>query len=179
LRLGFVIAPPWALPALVAAKNCFDWHCAVPIQLAVASFMADGHLTRHVRKMREIYRARRECLLSLLNEQLHEWLEPLPSFCGMHVAAVARAPLDLDAVARTLLSHQVKLHALSRYYLGHPTRSGFIIGYGAADLDEISRGLSMLRAVLADTGRFSPVPGPTALRAPPRQSARECLSRSS
>ena len=180
LRLGFVIAPPWALPALVAAKNCFDWHCAVPIQLAVASFMTDGHLARHVRKMREIYRARHERVLSFIGEHLHEWLEPLPSFCGMHVAAVARAPLDLDTVAQTLLSHQVNLHALSRYYLGHATRSGFIIGYGAADLDEITRGLSLLRTVLGDTAaRLSPVPAPAAFRALPRQSARECLSRSS
>jgi GntR family transcriptional regulator/MocR family aminotransferase len=151
LRLGFLIAPPWALPALVAAKNCLDWHCSVPIQLAVASFIADGHLARHVRKMREIYRARRERVLSLLNKDLHEWLEPLPSFCGMHVAAVARAPCDLEAVTRTLLTRQVKLHALSRYYLGTATHSGFIIGYGAADPGEISLGMSSLRAVLADT----------------------------
>ena len=151
LRLGFVVAPPWALPALVAAKNCLDWHCPVPIQLAVASFIADGHLARHVRKMREIYRVRRERVLKLLDEDLREWLEPLPSFCGMHVAAVARGVRDLDAVTATLLSRQVKLHALSRYYIGEPTQSGLIIGYGAVDLSEISHGLAELRAVLADS----------------------------
>jgi GntR family transcriptional regulator / MocR family aminotransferase len=170
LRLGFVIAPPWALPALVAAKNGLDWHCAVPMQLAVASFIADGHLARHVRKMREIYRARRECVLSLLRKDLHEWLEPLPSLCGMHVAAVTRAPHDLDAVTRKLLSHQVKLHALSRYYLGPATRSGFIIGYGAADPGEISLGLSSLRAVLANTSEERPpVPRPAASPRPGRE----------
>src|SRR5215469_10489362 len=151
LRLGFVVAPAWAMAPLVAAKNCLDWHCAVPIQLAVASFIADGHLARHVRKMREIYRARRERVLKLLDAELREWLEPLPSFCGMHVAAVARDPRDLDAVAEALLTRQVKLHALSRYYLGHPTQCGFVIGYGAADLDEIPLGLSALREVLAGT----------------------------
>ena len=150
LRLGFVVAPAWALPALVAAKNSLDWHCAVPVQLAVASFIADGHLARHVRRVREIYRKRRERVLALLNEDLREWLEPLPSFCGMHVAAVAREARDLDAVTGTLLHHQVKLHALSRYYLGTATHSGFIIGYGAADPGEISLGMSSLRAVLAD-----------------------------
>ena len=164
LRLGFVVVPPWALPAMVAAKNCLDWHCAVPLQLTVASFIADGHLARHVRKMREIYRARRDRVLTLLKEDLHEWLEPLPSFCGMHVAAVAHTSRDLDAVTTALGGRQVKLHALSRYYLGRPTHSGFIIGYGAADLNEISLGLSSLRALLADTAeRLSrgrrPAPG--------------------
>jgi GntR family transcriptional regulator/MocR family aminotransferase len=156
LRLGFVVAPRWALPALVAAKNCLDWHCAVPIQLAVATFIADGHLARHVRKMREIYRARRDRLLTLLDKDLREWLEPLPSSCGMHVAAVARAPGDMEAVTEILLERQVKLHALNRYYLGRPARSGFIIGYGACDLNEISQGLASLCEVLADTAdRFS------------------------
>ncbi|HEY2404208.1 MAG TPA: PLP-dependent aminotransferase family protein, partial [Steroidobacteraceae bacterium] len=49
LRLGFIIAPDWARPALVAAKNCLDWHCSMPIQLGVAAFIAEGHLAHHVR----------------------------------------------------------------------------------------------------------------------------------
>jgi GntR family transcriptional regulator/MocR family aminotransferase len=170
LRLGFVVAPSWALPALVAAKNCLDWHCAVPLQLAVASFIADGHLARHVRKMREIYRTRRERVLTLLKEDLHEWLEPLPSHCGMHIAAVAHASRDLDTVTTTLAGRQVKLHTLSRYYLGRATHSGFIIGYGAADLSEISLGLSSLRAVLADTAeRRVPLRRPVAGSRPGRE----------
>jgi DNA-binding transcriptional MocR family regulator len=108
-------------------------------------------------------------VLKLLDEDLREWLEPLPSFCGMHVAAVAREARDLDAVTGTLLSRQVKLHALSRYYLGHPTQSGLIIGYGAADLSEISHGLSSLREVLADTAsRFASAPRPPAGAKPRR-----------
>ena len=49
LRLGFIVAPDWAVPPLVAAKNCLDWHCSTPVQNAVAGFIAAGHLTRHVR----------------------------------------------------------------------------------------------------------------------------------
>ncbi len=152
LRLGFVVAPAWALPALTAAKNALDWHCSVPIQLAVASFISDGHLARHVRRMREIYRVRRERLLQLLGGELGAWLEPLPSYCGMHVAALARADTDLDAVSEALLARRVRLHALSRYYLG-PARAGFVIGYGAADLEDIGRGVAALRAALADGAR--------------------------
>ena len=36
IRLGFMVAPAWALPTLVAAKNSTDWHCSIPIQAAVA-----------------------------------------------------------------------------------------------------------------------------------------------
>ena len=57
LRLGFIVAPGWAIKTLTAAKNCLDWHCATPVQSAVAGFIAEGHLTRHVRKMRDTLQA--------------------------------------------------------------------------------------------------------------------------
>jgi GntR family transcriptional regulator/MocR family aminotransferase len=152
LRLGFVVSPAWALPALVAAKNSLDWHCSVPLQLTVASFIADGHLARHVRRMRDIYRARREHVLARLARELREWLEPLPSSCGMHLAAASRVPLDLDAVTEALLKRNIRVHALRRYYLGRPMRDGLVIGYGAAGLSDITYGLTALSTILADRG---------------------------
>jgi GntR family transcriptional regulator/MocR family aminotransferase len=148
LRLGFVIAPDWAMRTLIAAKNCLDWHCSTPIQSGVAGFIAEGHLAHHVRKIRDIYKQRRQLLLDFLQQQLGEWLTPIPSFYGMHVAAVARTSLDLDGVAETLLEDNVKIHTLSRYYLGPQTRTGLIFGYGAVDLPEMSQGLSSLLKAL-------------------------------
>jgi GntR family transcriptional regulator/MocR family aminotransferase len=148
LRLGFVAAPDWAMPALVSAKNCLDWHCSTPIQMGVAGFISEGLLTHHVRKMRETYRQRRRLLLTCLQKDLGKWLDPIPSSYGMHVAAVARAALNLDDVADALSLSNVKLHTLSRYFLGPATRTGVIFGYGAVDLIGIRQGVSLLRAAL-------------------------------
>jgi GntR family transcriptional regulator / MocR family aminotransferase len=148
LRLGFIVAPNWAMRTLVAAKNCLDWHCSTPIQSAVAEFIAAGHLARHVRKMREIYRQRRLLLLHSLRDNLGEWLQPIPSFYGMHVAATLTASVDLEKVTDTLLRHTVRVHTFSRYFLGAPTRAGLVFGYGTVDLPEIRRGTSVLRRVL-------------------------------
>jgi GntR family transcriptional regulator/MocR family aminotransferase len=145
LRLGFIVAPDWAMRTLVAAKNCLDWHCSTPVQVGVAGFISEGHLAHHVRKMRNTYKRRRQLLLQLLEEKLAEWLDPIPSYYGMHIAAVARASLDLDRIAEGLRQHNVKIHAFSRYYLGPQTRAGLIFGYGAVDLPEINRGMSALR----------------------------------
>ena len=75
----------------------------------------------------------------------------IPSFYGMHVAALARTSLDLDLVAEVLLHKNVKIHALSRYYLGPQTSAGLVFGYGTVDLPEMTRGLSSLcEALLGD-----------------------------
>jgi GntR family transcriptional regulator/MocR family aminotransferase len=148
LRLGFIVAPGWALSTLTAAKNCLDWHCPTPIQSAVAGFIAEGHLTRHVRKMRDIYRQRRELLLELLQDKLSHRLTPIPSFYGMHIAALGCSGVDLEAVTQALLQQQIKVHTLRRYFLGPQTQSGLVFGYGTVDLPDIRRGLAILRKVL-------------------------------
>ena len=148
LRIGFTVAPEWAMQTLVAAKNCLDWHCSTPVQGGGAEFIAGGHLARHVRRMRQIYRERRQFLLDFLGAKLGQWLDPIPSCYGMHIAAVASTSLDLDSVTEALLRNNVKMHTFSRYFVGPQTRVGLIFGYGAADLAEMKQGLSALRKVL-------------------------------
>jgi DNA-binding transcriptional MocR family regulator len=58
------------------------------------------------------------------------------------------AAMDLESVADELLEQNVKIHALSRYFLGPQTRAGLVFGYGTVDLSEIRRRVSVLRGVL-------------------------------
>jgi GntR family transcriptional regulator/MocR family aminotransferase len=137
IRLGFLVPPPWALPALVAAKNATDWHSAIPVQAAVAGFIHDGHLTRHIRRVRRIYRDRLSCLRTFLERDLGDAVTVVPSFYGMHVAVVAREGVDCEAVSDALAGRGIMLHSLARYFLGPPACSGFIIGYAAADAETL------------------------------------------
>jgi GntR family transcriptional regulator/MocR family aminotransferase len=150
LRLGFVVAPQWAMPSLTAVRNCLDWHSPTMVQASVAAFIAEGHLTRHVRKMRRIYGERRQLLLELLAGSLGAWLRPLPSFYGMHVAAVAREGLDVEGVCDRLLRRNIRLHTLSRYYLGPEDRKGIVFGFGVSDRQAILAMASALREACED-----------------------------
>jgi GntR family transcriptional regulator/MocR family aminotransferase len=147
LRLGFIIAPEALLRILIAAKNCLDWHCSTPIQRAVAGFIEGGHLARHVRKMRDLYKQRRKLILECLGD-LGAWLEPIPSAYGMHIAATARASVNLETVAAALLRDNVRMHTFSRYFFGPETQCGLIFGYGTADAGQIRRGIQLLRKAL-------------------------------
>ena len=149
LRLGFVVVPEWARRTLVAAKNCLDWHCSTPLQTGVCAFIAEGHLAHHVRKMRQIYRKRRQLLHDILRRDFADWLEPIPSLYGMHVTAWARDGVDVEAAAEALNRSSVKIHTLGRYHLGEAPRQGLVFGYGAVDLPEISRGLELLQRTLS------------------------------
>jgi GntR family transcriptional regulator/MocR family aminotransferase len=149
LRLGFMIAPPWAMPALVTAKNCVDWHCPSFLQMGVASFVADGHLTRHVRKMRQVYRQRRKVLLDALRQNFGASLAPIPSAYGMHVTALLTRGHDPAEVAARMLDAGCSLHTLARYHMAAPGRPGLVFGYGIASPGQIESALRCLAPLLA------------------------------
>ena len=144
IRLGFIVAPTWAIPSLAVAKNCIDWHCSIPLQLAVASFILDGHLARHVRRVRRTYRERRKHLLCLIKEYLGEELEVVPSFYGMHIAALAKRDVDCEAVSMRLAGRGLMIHSLDRYFMGAQRRSGFVLSYAAAGAEALSLAIQAL-----------------------------------
>ena len=148
LRLGFVVAPAWAHEALIAAKQAADWHCPVVEQDTLAAFIGEGHLARHVRKMRQIYAGRRERLIEGLRSGCAEWLDPIPSAAGLHIAAVFKAPIDDAAVAAEARKLGVRVHALSAHYVRRPVQRGLLFGYGAIVEKDIAEGLSRLRRAL-------------------------------
>jgi GntR family transcriptional regulator/MocR family aminotransferase len=149
LRLGYMVLPRWARPSFIAARNALDWHSPLPLQLAVARFISAGHLALHVRRMREVYRRRRQTLLAALDQRLPRWLEPIPSLYGMHVTAAARPGVGLGALDTALRGSGVRLHTLSRYYLGKETRCGLVLGCAVADEAAIRQAVQRLRGALA------------------------------
>ncbi|RUL75417.1 PLP-dependent aminotransferase family protein [Dyella choica] len=148
LRLGFLLAPQWAMPALITAKNCLDWHCPTLTQMAVASYIAEGHLAQHVRKLRDVYKKRRDRISEILRSDFAEEFAPMQSSYGMHIAASSTQPGRLERVSAKLLERNVHLHSFERYFFGAATSEGLVFGYGAVDLEGIEQGLDALRRVL-------------------------------
>jgi GntR family transcriptional regulator/MocR family aminotransferase len=142
------VPPPWARRALVAAKQCADWHCAVLEQATLAAFIAEGHLARHVRKMRRVYGGRHLALLTCLRSEFSRWLEPIPSAVGLHLAAFSRSSVDVNALAARAREEGVGIYSLREFYFGRPARPGLAFGYGAIGERDIMEGLSRVRRFL-------------------------------
>src|ERR1700704_7178382 len=53
LRIGFLITPPSLTAAIHAAKYLSDWHTMWAVQGALADFIEEGGVARHVRRMRK------------------------------------------------------------------------------------------------------------------------------
>ena len=147
LRLGFAVAPGWARRALGAAKHYADWSCSPIGQETLAAFINEGHLARHVRRMRRLYGKRRELLLEGLRSELGRWLEPIPNEAGLHLTAFTRGSLDGQQLAVKAREREVGVVALDGFRFGKPGRSGLVFGYGGLDESGIVMGIARLRRV--------------------------------
>ena len=151
LRLGFIIAPPSLQPALQGAKFLADWHSPVPLQAALAEFIAAGHFARHVRRMRLVYEARHGLIGDILRQRFGSRLEVIPSSAGLHICATAPGESvdGIAAVVRRAARVGVAVHPLELFALSRAPSAGLVIGYGAIPTDQIEGGLERLHRCLA------------------------------
>ncbi|MBX6369488.1 MAG: PLP-dependent aminotransferase family protein [Rhodospirillales bacterium] len=148
LRIGFVVPPPWARRALLAAKQLGDWHAPSLVQDTLADFIAEGHLARHIRKIRRIYGERRLSLLAALVRHCGGALEPIEGIAGLHLAARLRSPLRGSEVTMRAASVGIGLESLGRYSVSSRVDAlGF--GYGLIRAEEIDEAVRRLAPCLA------------------------------
>jgi GntR family transcriptional regulator/MocR family aminotransferase len=151
LRLGYVVPPLRSLSALAELKRLADGHCNLAAQETLAAFIDEGHLARHVRRMRNHYGVRRERLIEALDGPLAPWLERLPGTSGLHLAARLRLRTGVGGLVDAARYAGVGVYPLDEYRFGARGARALLFGYGVVDEAQIGPGLSRLRRVLGSS----------------------------
>lgn len=89
IRLGWMVLPEHLVGAVLAAKGEREGWASVLDQLALADFIESGHYDRHIRRMRQRYRHRRDQLVGALAAYAPH-ITPTGIAAGLH--AVLRLP---------------------------------------------------------------------------------------
>ncbi|WP_028066030.1 MocR-like pyridoxine biosynthesis transcription factor PdxR [Solirubrobacter soli] len=147
LRLGWLVLPPRLVDAVTEAKKLADRGSPVLDQLAFADFVARGEFDRHLRRMRPLYRRRRDALLAALRTHAPQ-LEPAGIAAGLHLVAYLPDGVDERAVVEAAARHGVALHGLAPYRIAHDGRPGLLFGYATLDERAIDDGVRTLADLL-------------------------------
>jgi GntR family transcriptional regulator/MocR family aminotransferase len=148
VRIGYLVAPPAILQALLTAKHLTDWHSSTLMQQALANFIREGHLQKYIRRCHKIYASRREKLLRRLNGDLSPWLEPIPVTAGFHLTGLLRRPLDLPLLLRLARRVEVGLYSNDGFYFDTPPRPALFFGFGSIETLGIDEALDRVRHIL-------------------------------
>jgi GntR family transcriptional regulator / MocR family aminotransferase len=149
LRLGWLVAPPRLVGDLAAAKALADRGSPVLDQLAFADFLERGEFDRHLRRMRPLYRRRRDTLIDALREHLPE-LRPSGIAAGLHLLAHLPDDLDESTVVRAASRRGVAVYGLDPYRLAAAGGGALLFGYATLGERAIVEGVERLAEALAD-----------------------------
>jgi GntR family transcriptional regulator/MocR family aminotransferase len=147
LRLGWFVMPPQLTEPMAAAKIAADRGSPALEQLAFADLLTHGEFDRHLRRMRPVYRRRRDALLAALARHL-PWLEPAGISAGTHLVTWLPPHLDETAVVAAAREAGVGIAAVGPYRITHPGPGGLIFGYATASEAAIAEGIATLARVI-------------------------------
>ena len=149
VRVGWLAAPEWLIRDLRREKVYDDLASGTLDQVALATFIESGDLARHLRRVRPVYRRRRDAALRALARHLPDAI-PGGVAAGLHLHV--RLPDDCDETGLVVAARRlgVQIEGAARHW-AEPEAAppALVLGYGTAGEAAIEQGVATLGAAYA------------------------------
>jgi GntR family transcriptional regulator / MocR family aminotransferase len=149
LRIGYVVLPSSLVDYFLAFRYRTDFRNLNFDQAVLCDFIADGHLGRHLRRMRELYASRLAALIDGAKQYLEGLLEVSSVRAGLYTTGFLQNGMTSREAEQAAVKRHVEVLALDRYCLHRLDPKGVILGFAAFDEAAIRKGLASLAAALA------------------------------
>ena len=151
LRLGYLVVPAVLVEVFGRSAEALQQRGAQLLQLTAADFLEQGHFTRHLKKMRQLYALRRGFLVAALQLHCADFLRVDEQAGGINLLARLRVPVPDQVVAMAANEAGLAVNALSAWTLEPRGGQGLLMGFTnvatAAQANELGlRLLQILRA---------------------------------
>lgn len=148
LRLGYVVIPSDLIERFLSVRLTMDICPPTFFQLVVADFIREGHFSRHIRRMRLLYRDRRSALFERLRNDLGINVRVTGEQAGLHLSVTLPEGFRDHEIAERAAHDRFWLVPLSSSYLERPSPQGLILGFGSTPVEEIPPAVRKLRDIL-------------------------------
>ncbi len=139
LKLGYLVVPKRLVSAFKQAHYDLNRPGQMPLQAALAEFIELGHFASALRRARQSYAQRRQCLLEALQPCLGAQAQITGAEQGLHLCLRLPSGMDDKALAQRIAELGLTVRPLSAYCLQRKDAKGLVIGYGYASQKEIER----------------------------------------
>ncbi len=151
LRIGWLVIPPRWSKDLLEAKCYADLGSSVLDQLTFAHLLASGQVDRHLRRMRQLYRTRRDSLVASVNAYLPEaTIGGIAA--GLHAVVSFPGPLGEAELEQSARVQGIGLYGLQRFFLReNAAPPAFVMGYAALSETAIKTSMQLLGHLVKET----------------------------
>jgi GntR family transcriptional regulator / MocR family aminotransferase len=139
IKLAYLVVPKVLVEPFLQLHYDLNRPGQVPMQAAMAEFIALGHFATALRRARQHYSLRRSSLLAALQPCLAQGATISGAEQGLHLCLNLPSHMDDQALAAQAHKAGLTVRALSSYCLKRRDLRGLVIGYGYAPLSSIER----------------------------------------
>jgi len=145
LRVAYFVLPP---KLLATYNDVFNYYSStVPRfdQHIVANFMRDGHFSKHLNRMRKVYRKKHEKLTTIL-ENYSTQIKITGEQAGMHILLDVQHALSEKQLQQRANDAGIGIYPLSAYRLDEnkASQAQFLLGFGGIPVHEIEPSVEKL-----------------------------------
>jgi GntR family transcriptional regulator/MocR family aminotransferase len=148
LRVAYLVVPERLVDVFEAARGLLGDHNNVATQLALASFIDDGHFATHLRLLRRVCGQRRQALIDAVRRHLPPAVRMGPTDSGLHACLHLPPAVPDTALLQLLHRRGIGGEALSARCWQASDRNGLIVSYGASEPAAIDAAVRTLGEVL-------------------------------
>ena len=152
LRISYMVLPDELLRIYHKKLSFMICPVSVMLQKVLHRFIEEGFFERHLNKMRNLYKKKRE----ILSEEVSEIRKKLPkdqsltikgADAGLHLLLEIINGMSEKELVESAAWHGVKVYPLSKYYLAEknlPDKPSVLIGYAAMSKEDIVKAFKLL-----------------------------------
>jgi GntR family transcriptional regulator/MocR family aminotransferase len=152
LRLGWLVVPRELLDCVQSEQRRWSEGCPRIDQNALASFIESGGYDQQLRRMRRIYRQRREVLIDALARRLPE-AEVTGIAAGLHATVRLPVGIDEDRICAAIARRGVAADVMHKYRIASKGAPTLLLGYGRASETALRAGVRILAEAVAESRR--------------------------
>ncbi len=144
MRVAYLVSPKHLTPILQSMIADFGLGVNLTVQYALAEFIDQGHYSQHIRKTRQKYANKQQCLLNSLREHMIDKISIIESSAGLQTTVLLKNSLqDTEIVTRAKIEG-LHIKALSPLYHSKPAKQGLIIGFASTQIEDIEPAIKTL-----------------------------------
>jgi GntR family transcriptional regulator/MocR family aminotransferase len=144
LRISFMIIPRKLLPRYKEIKSRYTQSTSKIDQMVLANFMSEGHMAKHIRKIRRVYRKKNELLTRSLLEKFKDRISIINSGSGLHIVCEALTGKSIEKINSDSQKYMVLINIISR----SEDKIIFSLNYSGIALNKIHEFTDVLGKIL-------------------------------
>jgi 2-aminoadipate transaminase len=150
LRLGWMVAPKSVIQRCVQAKQGMDLHTSSFVQMVAYETIKGDFLPRHVRRIREVYKTRRDVMISTMLRQFPPGITWTWPEGGLFLWVTLPEWMDAAAILPKAIAKKVAFVPGAAFFPDGCGRNHFRLNFSNAQPEMIEEGIKRLGRVLAE-----------------------------